>query len=298
MCKAIKKELHIFVTAEDYENEIWNVIPSFEEYEASSLGRVRRIKSVRPSLSGRILKPDVHKHGYLRVVLWMNNKDTTHIYVHRLVALAFLSNTDNLPEVNHKNFNRVDCRVENLEWCTRQENNHHKYINGRFSIGEDVHNSKLDEMQVITICGRINDGEFCTDIAKDYGVAQETINSIASGRTWKHITKNVLINQSNRYKGKFINTKLRNSILKLRYSGVPSKDVAIEIGHSRSIVNHITRTAQRLKISKDGYFDCYWCLMHFKNNVYIYPTDDVGGYDSVTDLPICKGCKETALSLM
>ena len=69
---------------------------------------------------GCILKPKINR-GYLRIGLWKNNKQPKY-YVHCLVAQAFLPNTDNLPEINHKNECKWDNAVWNLEWCTRDYN--------------------------------------------------------------------------------------------------------------------------------------------------------------------------------
>lgn len=66
------------------------------------------------------------KNGYENIKLCKNNK-TYHHLIHRLVAEAFIPNPDNLPQVNHKNKNRADNTVENLEWCTAQDNLYDSY---------------------------------------------------------------------------------------------------------------------------------------------------------------------------
>lgn len=108
--------------------EEWRDIYGFEGlYLISSLGNVKSIERVKRNNAGiqrvderlRVLTPD--KDGYLRVCL---SKDGLHYLksVHRLVAEAFIPNPFNLPVVNHKNENKHDNRVENLEWCTVQYN--------------------------------------------------------------------------------------------------------------------------------------------------------------------------------
>ena len=115
-------------------DEIWKPIPGFEDlYEASSLGRIRS-KSVVLWTKGehnrsfqyrrkeRILSPSYNQaNGYLAVALCRDSKPQSY-YVHRLVASAFLPNPDNLSEVNHKDENKTNNRVENLEWCSRTYN--------------------------------------------------------------------------------------------------------------------------------------------------------------------------------
>lgn len=109
-------------------SEVWVPAPGFEEaYEVSNMGRVRsRTRRVWTYIKpGRILKPQAKENGYLNVCLSNGSKKQKHAYIHRLVAMAFLPNLDNLAEVNHKNFNKQDNRVDNLEWCSSKENKAH-----------------------------------------------------------------------------------------------------------------------------------------------------------------------------
>jgi hypothetical protein len=73
------------------------------------------------------MKTWLQKSGYENIKLCKQNS-TTHKLVHRLVAEAFIPNPKKLPEVNHKNKNRADNRVENLEWCTRIDNLYDSYL--------------------------------------------------------------------------------------------------------------------------------------------------------------------------
>lgn len=111
--------------------EIWKDIAGFEgEYQVSSKGMVRSLdryivqKNGRKCYKqGRILSPGHTKYGYqfVRIGSFYGGKHRD-AYVHRLVAETFLSNPDNLPEVNHKNEIKTDNSVENLEWCNRLYN--------------------------------------------------------------------------------------------------------------------------------------------------------------------------------
>ena len=114
----------------EYINEIWKPIKGYEGlYEVSNYGRIRSFDTYRKGRNGsirfckgRILKFHTHQQGYLYVGLWKNNKHKTY-KVHRLVAQAFLPNPHNYPCVNHKDENKTNNNVDNLEWCTYEYNN-------------------------------------------------------------------------------------------------------------------------------------------------------------------------------
>lgn len=96
--------------------EKWLPVVGYEgRYFISDHGRVK-------NAYGKILRSDTRlKTGYKYVIL-RNGTSGFHANIHRLVALAFIPNPDNLPIINHKNENRADNRVENLEWCTMSYN--------------------------------------------------------------------------------------------------------------------------------------------------------------------------------
>ena len=98
------------------EVETFVKIVGFENYEVSNLGRVRNIKS------GRILKPKLNKYGYLIHGLYKNNKQK-YLFLHRIIATAFIDNPEGKPCVNHIDENKLNNDLSNLEWCTVRENN-------------------------------------------------------------------------------------------------------------------------------------------------------------------------------
>lgn len=100
--------------------EIWKDIKGYEGlYQASNLGRV---KSFHTNFNSKgYLKPRLSKDGYYSVTLYKNGK-SKQFKVHRLVAEAFVPNSDNLPQVNHKDENKLNNNVDNLEWCTAKYN--------------------------------------------------------------------------------------------------------------------------------------------------------------------------------
>lgn len=95
--------------------EEWRIINRFPKYEVSSFGRIRKIST------NKLLFLKTHTTGYKQVAIQENNKKY-YLYVHRLVAEAFIDNPNNYPYVNHKDEIKTNNNVENLEWCTPKYN--------------------------------------------------------------------------------------------------------------------------------------------------------------------------------
>jgi hypothetical protein len=119
------------------ENIIWKDCYGFENhYEVSNFGNVRRKQVETNYKDGRvanfkqtILKPSKDKKGYLRVYLSVNSKKHAK-KIHRLVALTFLENPLNKETVNHKDLDKENNNIKNLEWMTNKENMQHAFKNG------------------------------------------------------------------------------------------------------------------------------------------------------------------------
>lgn len=108
--------------------EIWKDIPQYEGlYQVSNFGRVKSVERYKQNHNSLQLIPEkikaqsVKPNGYQVVNLYKNNKGRNE-YVHRLVAMAFIPNPDNLPQVNHKDEDKANNVVDNLEWCTNTYN--------------------------------------------------------------------------------------------------------------------------------------------------------------------------------
>ena len=136
--------------------EIWKDIIGYEGlYQVSNLGEVRSVS--RRGAKGKILSKSIN-NGYYRVVLCSNSK-AKGMAVHRLVAQSFISNPNNLPVVNHKDENKLNNNVENLEWCTQSynilysSNRHERYYNKQKIVQLDMENN------LIRIVCEVN--EFC-----------------------------------------------------------------------------------------------------------------------------------------
>jgi hypothetical protein len=118
------------------DKEEWTQIQDYDNYEVSTLGNVRN------SDTGRVLKPAC-RGGYLTVGLCKNSNGRT-FQVHRLVALAFIDNPENKPQVNHKDKNRGNNNVSNLEWSTASENNIHRSTNEIQTTNQQVKVWRID----------------------------------------------------------------------------------------------------------------------------------------------------------
>ena len=106
---------------------MWKPVIGYEGlYEVSDSGQVKSLPKMcgRSKRSEKELKTFINSFGYFKVNLFKNSHGKQHS-VHRLVAEAFLPNPNHLPEVNHKDGNKFNNRVENLEWCTHSENAKH-----------------------------------------------------------------------------------------------------------------------------------------------------------------------------
>lgn len=108
--------------------EIWKDIVGYEGlYQVSNLGRVKSLDRIDASghrRKGKILKPRINHDGYVQINLHKNSIRKT-VSVHRIVAIAFIPNTENKREVNHVDENKANNHVSNLQWCSPKENVNH-----------------------------------------------------------------------------------------------------------------------------------------------------------------------------
>ncbi len=178
--------------------EIWKDIPGYESYYmASNLGRVKSLnrKVYSPTAInktriqyGRIHKLDTKDKPYAQISLYKYSHYKKFL-VHRLIALTFIPNPNNLPEINHINCDKSDNKAKNLEWCNHLYNQQHAKRNGRYKNlpkGIEVHSAILDDDAVRHIRKKeMRNIEYC----RLYNVKKSTISCIQNPkyRRWKHI---------------------------------------------------------------------------------------------------------------
>lgn len=159
-------------------------------YQVSNKGRIKALaKNVKYSdgrlryYEEKILKNSIDTKGYYFIRLYTINNKILQLRVHRLVCQAFLENPENKPCVNHKDGNRLNADLENLEWCTISENNKDAFERGRIPS-----NIKLTKEQVLDIREKYNNKNLNQyEIAKIYNIGQPQVSRIINKKHW---TKN------------------------------------------------------------------------------------------------------------
>lgn len=176
--------------------EIFIPVKDFEGYyEVSNFGNVRSLERIIRNKNGkelkvrsRILIPRKHRNGYTLVNLCKNNiiKNCT---IHKIVCQSFLGDRPNLIEINHKDGNKKNNILDNLEYVTRSDNSRHAYRLGlKFTKGSKCSAAKLTEEDVIEIRRSYLSREYNqVQLGKKYGVKANTICNIINRRYWTHI---------------------------------------------------------------------------------------------------------------
>lgn len=172
--------------------EKWKPVVGFDNYEVSNFGCVRRIPGFNSrgrKWKGKILSQTLQgdKRNYPGVILYIKGKAYSR-RVHRLVAEAFLPNVENLPAINHKDGITTNNSVENLEWCTNQENINHAISMGlKNTDGINNGRSKINEDIVRCIRYLSHKGESNRKLSKMFGISDTMISYIVHRKNWKHV---------------------------------------------------------------------------------------------------------------
>lgn len=185
---------------------VWKVIDEFPRYEISNTGIIRNLKTKISKYTNKS-----HKSGYEYVQFKKNNR--THMKkVHRLVAFAHLrSPSEDLKIlcsgkgigvvlVNHKDGNKLNNNVDNLEWCDDSYNQEHAISNGlkpNNSVGQGNGMSILTDEIVHIICQAFEDGVMPSEATERFNISRSQASKIRSGHAWKHISSqyNIVVNK-------------------------------------------------------------------------------------------------------
>ena len=143
------------------------------------------------SITGKFLKGQVNcLHGYFSYNITLPNGKMKRLPAHRLVAIAYIPNPDNKPEVNHIDGNKLNNNVKNLEWCTFKENSIHAVEHNLIKSGEESHRSKLRNEDVLFIRNLYNNQKekySTTKLSEQFGVKREAIRLAAIGKSFKNV---------------------------------------------------------------------------------------------------------------
>lgn len=170
--------------------EEWRDIKGFEGlYQISNMGNVKSLERTVWNSRGyyvtvpeRIRKARKNRYGYLYVALWKEGKRKQYM-IHRLVASAFLNNADNLPEINHKDEDKTNNTVDNLEWCDRSYNCNYGTRNKK--ISEKMTNSSKLGKSVIGInkvSGLIVEFPYVREASRQTGINSGNICACCNGK--------------------------------------------------------------------------------------------------------------------
>lgn len=183
----IMNDKNVWLSLENLPHEEWRDVRDYKGlYKVSNLGRLKSISYGNE----KIRKPVLCKPGYFSLVLYKDNFPQS-ARIHVLVAQAFIPNPENKAYVNHKDGNKLNNRLENLEWLTPSENLRHALDTGLKKRGHEHSRAKLTAEQVryirrICIPG---DREFGFGaLARKFGVCIATISEIYHGKTYKNVT--------------------------------------------------------------------------------------------------------------
>lgn len=174
--------------------EQWKEHQDYPGYEGSTSGVIRswRAKTGLRASEPLYLKPcpvpnPKGHQSYMRVTIYCGGKSKT-IYVHRFIATLFIPTIKDKRVVNHKDGDKANNAVLNLEWVTPSENRYHAFAIGLCSKkGQKHHLAKLDDATVQAIRAESKDGAAQDSLAEKYGVTRSNISMILSGKHWGHL---------------------------------------------------------------------------------------------------------------
>lgn len=172
---------------EEKEQTIWKSYPEYPFIEANQFGEIRmkdRYVSCKNGgkrlIKGRVLKQRIYPNGYMFVHFSLDGKQIN-LLVHRIVATCFLPNPNNLPVVNHKDNDRANNRLDNLEWCSREYNEAYKKNFGTSQTQVQGHPVFAVNLET----GKVLRFESQCEAARQLGVFQQDICKVIKGKLYQ-----------------------------------------------------------------------------------------------------------------
>lgn len=219
----------------------------FKHYAACSSGRIYSIRS------GKYLAGVIQKTGYVHVSL-CHEGTKKNFSVHRLIALAYLGRGDDVEGlvVNHKNGDKEDNRLSNLEWCTYQENAQHAVMTG-LRVSPRNPDRSLDDETVHKVCQLLEDNWRNKDIAKLLNIKHTIVGSIRFGKDYADISCEYNTRGTLPSRRKICTEKLIK-ICEMLEKGHSYKDIADEVGCSTATISKVKHRKTGVYISKNYNF--------------------------------------------
>lgn len=184
--RGYKKEVEQRPNEIDEDSEMWKIHPIYKDYEISNQGRVRHLSysdsngSIRKE---RLLVGSLHEDGYVFISICLGKQKYLQIPKHRLIAETWIDNTYNKPEVNHKDGNKQNNDVSNLEWSTRKENQDHAIENLLQPKKIYTYKGKLSKEDRDEIIRRYSEEKISRrELAVQYNVSHTTISSLLNNK--------------------------------------------------------------------------------------------------------------------
>ncbi len=218
----------------------WQKIKGFQDYEISNYGEIKSFNDYHKK-EPRLLNPSNIDYGYTLVSLTNNHGKRKTCLVHRLVAIAFIKNNNEYKiQVNHKDGNKHNNVVTNLEWCTARENSQHACDTGLNPSNPGEYNgmSKIDNKEAIQVIQKILDGKTNEEIAKEYNIHSRYVSLIRHKKRWRSVWQSDFRGQS----AKRSNTP--------RPKGIPGKSKLSE-KNQLLIINRILNGEKLNKLSSE-----------------------------------------------
>lgn len=172
------------------QDTVWKTYPDYPFIEVNQFGQVRTRDRYVPLknggkrfIKGRILKQQLDNHGYMFIQFNVDKKKIV-LRVHRIVAVAFIPNPNNLPEVNHRDNNPANNTVSNLEWCTRKYNIAYRE---KFGVpakeASRVLRKSLIAINLETFKALLFDSQ--TEAGRQLGIDRSDVNKVVRGQRHK-----------------------------------------------------------------------------------------------------------------